>query len=287
LWPKVKNKKITNFRRSLKLSLTINEILKLPHFKNAKVLASKRNLGRMVTSVSVLEYSIPNKILDDFLSQNVITGSEVILTAFSSVSDDIDKQCRIIKEMSLYGEVAIFIYYVGIILPKIDEKLIKAAEDIGIVLVCMEKNNLSLRYSDGISDIMEQVIANRKYNNFEGEMLTQISLLPENQRTILSVLSLLRDTIKSTLIIRSFSDSKLLNLVISPESFENTIINNINNNQIPKSWWVKDFLLHETEGPSMKLSIIKIDGIPLANEICTAVLNVIQLFLNIWNPGHG
>ena len=269
------------------MSLTIEGILKLPHFQNAQVLSSKRNLGRMVTSVSVLEYSIPNEILDDFLFQNVNAGSEVILTAFSSVSNDVEKQCKIIKEMGIYGEVAIFVYYVGIILPKIDEKIIKAAEDIGIVLVCMEKNNLCLRYSDGISDIMEQVIANRKFNNFEGEMLTQISLLPVNQRTIQSVLSLLRDTIKSTLVIRSFADSKPLNFAISPESFENTIINDINNNTILKTWWVKDFQLYETEGPSMILSIIKIDGLPLEDEICLAVLNVIQLFLNIWNPGHG
>ena len=269
------------------MSLTIDGILKLPHFKNAQVLASKRNLGRMVNSVSVLEYSIPNEILDEFLSQNVSAGSEVILTAFSSVSNDVEKQCRIIKEMGLYGEVAIFVYYVGIILPRIDERIIKAAEDIGIVLICMEKNNLSLRYSDAISDIMEQVIANRKFNNFEGEMLTQISLLPVNQRTIQSVLSLLRDTIKSTLVIKSFSDSKPLNLAISPESFENAIINDIYNNKIPKTWWVKDFQLYETEGPSMILSIIKIDGVPLEEEICIAVLNVIQLFLNIWNPGHG
>jgi len=179
------------------------------------------------------------------------------------------------------------VYYVGIILPTIDERVIKVAENLGIVLVCMEKNNLCLRYSEAISDIMEQVIANRKFNNFEGEMLTQISLLPVNQRTIQSVLSLLRDTIKSTLVIKSFADSKPLNLAISPESFENTIVNDINNNSISKTWWVKDFQLYETEGPSMVLSIIKIDGIPLEDEICLAVVNVIQLFLNIWNPGHG
>ena len=271
----------------LTLSLTIEAILKLPHFKNAQVLSSKRNLGRMVNSVSVLEYSNPNKILDDFLSQNATAGSEVILTAFSSISHDVDKQCRIVKEMSLYGEIAIFVYYVGIIVPKIDQRVIDVAEKLGIVLVCMEKNNLCLRYSEAISDIMEQVIANRKFKNFEGEMLTQISLLPVNQRTIQSVLSLLRDTIKATLVIRSFADSRPLNIAISPESFEKTIINNINNNSIPKTWWVKDFQLYETQGPSMVLSIIKIDSVPLENEICLAVVNVIQLFLNIWNPGHG
>lgn len=269
------------------MSLTIADILNLPSFRNSQLLAGKRNIGRMVTSVSVLEYSIPNEIIEGFVENNRAAGSEVILTAFSSVKDDIDQQCKIIRQMALYGEVAIFIYYVGIILPYIDERIIKTAEDVGIVLVCMEKNNLSLRYSDGITDIMEQVIAHRNLSNFEGEMLTQVSLLPENQRTIQSVLSLLRNKIKATLIISDLRDSKLLNLVASPESFENEIFSEIEKSTIPLSWWSRDFKLKSTEGPKMKLSIIRVDGTPLGEDICIAVQNVIQLFLNIWNPGHG
>lgn len=132
---------------------TVRDCLKLQAFKGSKVLAGERGLDKKVTAVSVLEVS---EIANDMSS--LAKGNEIVITAFYSIKDDIEKQCNTIRTLSKRGEVAIVIFYVGIFLSKIDERVIKTAEEVGMPLICMPENRADINYASIITSVMEKVL---------------------------------------------------------------------------------------------------------------------------------
>ncbi|MEG2018603.1 MAG: hypothetical protein RR128_09130 [Clostridium sp.] len=47
------------------------------------------------------------------------------------------------KDVIRRGEIAIVIFYVGIFLAKIDERVINTAEEVGMPLICMPENSFN------------------------------------------------------------------------------------------------------------------------------------------------
>ncbi|WP_429983965.1 hypothetical protein [Lysinibacillus pakistanensis] len=83
------------------------------------------------------------------------------------------------------GELGLILYYVGIVLPEIPEKVLHLADAQDFIIICMPKNDYSLRYNEEIYEVMEAIIHNQLVNDhFVKETLEKVSLLPEHLQSI-------------------------------------------------------------------------------------------------------
>lgn len=108
------------------MSLTVADLMKLPSLRRAKVLAGHRGLERIVATISVLEYATTTEIQKRLYKSIDFLGSELVITGFCSVAEDVDAQCANIETLAAAGEVGIILYYVGINHACRDPRLIKA-----------------------------------------------------------------------------------------------------------------------------------------------------------------
>ena len=51
-----------------------------------------------------------------------------MITGFCSVADDVEAQCANIRRLAEAGEVGMILYYVGLIMPRVDPRLIRLAD---------------------------------------------------------------------------------------------------------------------------------------------------------------
>lgn len=114
------------------MSVTVESLLKLPSLRQATVLAGANSLDRIVTSVSVLEYANLTEMQRHLYENLEFSGSELVITGFCSIKDDVDAQCANIRKLAMVGEVGIILYYVGLLLPKVDQRLIDLSNEAGI-----------------------------------------------------------------------------------------------------------------------------------------------------------
>ena len=124
------------------MSLTVETCMNLPAFRYAKIVAGKGGVNQSVNSITVLEYSDV-----DVISSDLFLNHEMCITAFSSIKDDVNAQCAIVRRMKEIGVCAIVLYYVGIFVPYLDERLIKTADDVNLPLICMPFNRFDFRYA--------------------------------------------------------------------------------------------------------------------------------------------
>jgi DNA-binding PucR family transcriptional regulator len=182
------------------MSLTIQEMLDLPALKQAKVIAGKSSLNKVVGSVSVLEYSQPTIIQNEILKHINFNNDEIVLTAFASIRNDVAAQCRNVETLAAAGEVGIIIFYVGLIVPKIDPRLIATANRLNFLLICMPKNDPNLTYSTVITEIMFAVFNDQIENpNFATPLIKKVSGLPTYQQNMDTVLRLISDRLHVSL----------------------------------------------------------------------------------------
>ena len=87
------------------MSITVEQIMRLPGMRGARVLAGREGLGRIVSTISVLEYSNPDDIQRRLYESIDFQGSELVISAFASVADNIDAQCDNIRYLAAAGEV--------------------------------------------------------------------------------------------------------------------------------------------------------------------------------------
>ena len=158
------------------MSLTVSQLLELPCLRRAKVLAGHNSLERIVTSVTVLEYSTPTDMQKKLYESIDFWGSELILTGFCNIADDVDAQCDNIRMFAMAGEVGMILYYVGLILPRVDPKLIQLADELNFVLICMPENEPNLRYGEVIQETMDAIVRDELNNpTFTIDLLEPVS----------------------------------------------------------------------------------------------------------------
>ena len=92
------------------MSITVEQIMRLPGMRGARVLAGREGLGRIVSTISVLEYSNPDDIQRRLYESIDFQGSELVISAFASVADNIDAQCDNIRYLAAAGEVGLILY---------------------------------------------------------------------------------------------------------------------------------------------------------------------------------
>ena len=61
------------------MSVTVADLMKLPSLRNARLAAGAGGLGKPVSSISVLEYAVPNVRQDELFKNIEFYGSEIVM----------------------------------------------------------------------------------------------------------------------------------------------------------------------------------------------------------------
>ena len=113
------------------MSITVNDIMKLPSLRSASVVAGHGGMQRSIASISVLE-SIDTDILGGlFFPSDHFVGSEIVITGFLNCREDEEQQCKLIRALAEGGEIGIILYYVGVCVPKVGEKIKRLCDELG------------------------------------------------------------------------------------------------------------------------------------------------------------
>ena len=184
------------------MSITVSQLMELPCLRKAKVLAGHNSLDRIVTSVTVLEYATPTAMQRKLYKSIEFWGSEIILTGFCNIADDVDAQCYNIKMFAEAGEVGIILYYVGLILPRVDPRLIQLANELDFVLICMPENEPNLRYGEVIREAMDAIVRDELNNpTFTIDLLDQMTKVPPGQQSVKTILRITSDRLRASAVI--------------------------------------------------------------------------------------
>ena len=141
-------------RRYKDMSITVRDCLNLPSLSAARLVAGHQGLDNVVTTISVIEF---DDYKDDFFVPN-----EIVITSFYSVKDDVSEQCRILEHSKNSGDVAVVLFYSDIVMRGIDSRLLDTANRIGLPLIVLPEDNIKLKYSDVISEVMEAVVLDKQ-----------------------------------------------------------------------------------------------------------------------------
>lgn len=181
------------------MSLTVSQLMGLPSLRRAKVLAGHKSLSRIVTGVTVLEYSTPTDMQKHLFESIDFSGSELILTGLCNIADDVDAQCDNIRRLALAGEVGMILYYVGLILPRVDARLIRLANELDFVLICMPEREPNLRYGEVIHEVMDAIVRDELADpSFALDLLEQMTKIPSSQQNGKTVLRITSDRLRAS-----------------------------------------------------------------------------------------
>lgn len=199
------------------MSLTVADCLKLPSLRNCTVVAGKSGLSHVVNNASVLEV-FDNTVFENSL---VVNNGDMLLTSFAAIKDNYELQCDNIRKLYETGDAALVIYYVGIYLKEIHPSLIETADRLGLPLLVMPENRQDCFYDEVLGEVYEALFRERnRTRDFMDNIISQVSRLPENRRNIATLLRLISDSLKCTVLL---SDTSMNNVSISKWPFANSI----------------------------------------------------------------
>ncbi len=171
----------------------------MPSLRSARLAAGRGGLNKLVSSISVLEYADPNILQDALFRNNEFYGSEIVITGFMNIPKDVEAQCANIRRLAEAGEVGLILFYVGVFMPRVDQALLDLADELDFALIVMPENRMDQRYSEVICEVMEAIFKDQNSAaSLVGDILGRVSLLPEHQRTLDTVLRLLSDRTRAS-----------------------------------------------------------------------------------------
>lgn len=270
------------------MSITIKDCLQLPSLSLGNVIAGHKGLNNIVNTVSVVEF--------DNYDDNFRTANELLITAFYSIKDDVSAQCIAIEEFKRSGDVGMVLFYSDMILKSISPKVIETANNLDFPIILLPGDNMGLRYSDVINDVMEAIFINRKTSNFfVNNTIERISQLSESNRNITSVLKFASDYAKAAF----FLCDNSLNLIAasywpSTNKIDFELVKSVFKNDDNLKFSIVDSLITNYSYEYHKVPFLDKNGTSLNlfainrnNRLNSTVLNqiieVIQLFAVIWN----
>ncbi|MBR6347956.1 MAG: PucR family transcriptional regulator ligand-binding domain-containing protein [Spirochaetales bacterium] len=280
------------------MSITVEDALKLPTMKNARLLAGKNGLKNNIYGITVFDYIGSEDLQEEFYAQNIRNlTSQMVLTSFSAIPDDAQKQCDNLRRMSQCGQVALVLYYVGIIMKNVDPMLIQTAESLNMPLIAMPSNRMNLRYGDLISEVSEAIVSDRMHYNgsLMTEIIGQVSKMPSDKQTIDSVLSLLSSKLHVSAVLTDVS-LNILGEAIWPEGnqriYELLTEENVSHHvkkrkafaPVPGSylWFVP---IHDRGPEPMRLFLIE-EGSALTDIMLDMARETVQLAVELWSNRH-
>lgn len=282
-----------------RMGLTVSDVMKLPSMVGAQVLAGHAGLSNPVESISVLEYGAATETLDQLFRDNTFAGNELVITAFANIQDDVDAQCDNIRRYHAVGSVGVVIYYVGIILPEIDQRLIDVCDELGFVLISMPPGKINLRYSELLTEVLFSIFREQQRNRFfVSTILDRLSGLPAEQRNMNTLLHMLSEHLRVSAILTD-RKGKLDTAVFWPWIIAERV-----SGDVPA--WIKKMgassrlsvpmedttgwlyrcptLLNDSD--DLQLYLLKFDE-QLTDDILWQSSELIRLFIHIWNKNHG
>ncbi|MDR1773604.1 MAG: PucR family transcriptional regulator [Clostridioides sp.] len=170
---------------------TVRDILTLSIFKDAKIEAGKRGLDNVITNVTVLESSDPENFAYEILESTVEEG-ELVLSAFLEIKDDVEKQCKLIEFLHRSKSGAIVLFYIGFVVKKISFQVINLCNELEIPLISFNSQNLNIKYSEVISQVMEYIfLSDLRNENFINSIMKEISSIDKKNdfQSVLNILS--------------------------------------------------------------------------------------------------
>lgn len=271
------------------MSITVSDCLKLPSLRDARVAAGSRGLSRIVSHVSVLEFANVNLLYNPRLFQ----ANEIILTSFASIRDDVDTQCQVLDALTASGDVGIILYYVGYVVSELDPLLLEKADELDLPIIVMPEGRLDLGYHEVIDEIMDAVFRDRSRNpRFVNDMLERIAQLPEHLRTVDSVMQMLSEHLKSSVILTDATNRCLcfsvrpLTSPLTPE----TVLSCFADREAGEIHFTAELdgpvCLHRIplRKPHLSLNLIIADEFgEVTPEDVSSAAELIPLFASIWN----
>jgi hypothetical protein len=271
------------------MSVTIADLLSLPCLREARVLGGVGGLQKTVSTISVLEYSETDGIQGTMLETINFLGGELVITCFAGVKDDIPSQCTNIRRLADVGEIGIILYYVGVIMPRVDAALIELADRLDFPLICMPENRPNLRYSEVISEVMDAIFKDRMTDtHFQGEILERISRLPPYQRSIGTAMGMLSDRVRVSLLLTDASGN-LLNSVCWPRTLEldpEEIIARRARGEAEGRFRVLRCPVNTAAGSRLDLYVVKQDE-PPGEDAVRQITEVLRICINFRNEKYG
>lgn len=277
------------------MSVTVKQILNLPSLTKAKVIAGSLGLQKIVSSISVLEYADSSSLSDELFHNVEFQGGEIVISGLISIKDDVDAQCACIQRLHDVGEVGLIIYYVGIFLQKIDQQVIDLANQLNFPIIYMPKNRKDLRYSEVIMEVSEAIFQDDiEKKHIVTELIERISLLSPYQRSMDTILRMVSDRCRCSIYVLN-NQYQLLNEASWPRNpnIKFHDFKQLLHRQFEQQIVIDDQLFYvyceeikDFNQPSLPIVIVK-ENVPIEMEYVHQILEIVQLFINIWGKGHG
>ena len=277
------------------MSITVADVLKLPSMRGAQVIGGKKGLSRSVSSISVLEYAQINAVQTQLFENIEFFGNELTITGFLNNPDDVELQCMNIRRLAQVGEVGMILFYVGVVMKRVDQRLIDLANELDFVLICMPLGQLNQRYSEVICEVMELIHRDQMNGaNLVSELLEQAASLPAHRRTVDSMLRMLSNRLRASVVLMD-SSRRVLNEAAWPLAFENAMKDELMAAEFPalNAWKYYEALniniyrnsIQTRDGHCMDLLIFR-EGDILDVVITRQAVELVQLCVNLWSEKH-
>lgn len=272
------------------MNVTVADCLKLPALREATLVAGSKGLDRSVSSVSVLEWPDTSRLSDE-----IIVGNELIISAFIVIKDDVEQQCAVLRRLHTLGSAGVVLFYVGVFIPEISPVLMDTADELSFPLIVMPIGRMDFRYSDVITDVVEHIHTQRMQGSYYAtEVMNSITFLEPRQRNVNSMLRLLSDRMHCTLLLadRYFERRGAAAWPASNQWDYQTLLEILQERkfapqeQLQMELDGRQFILWDAPVSSKAhhgMHLLALDDHAQANkEMLQQAVNVVEMFLNIW-----
>lgn len=266
------------------MSVTIKQVLALPSFCNASLLAGSTRLDCPITAVTVLENACPNHPQVQYHPGQPFVGGELIVSSFASISADCNAQCDTLCALSAAGQSALVLYGVGTQLPQVFPQLIALAEELEFPLISMPEQP-DFRYSQMITDVMDAIFRDQSdTTHLLGDILEQMTLLPETQRSVDTVLQLLSDRLRTTVLLLDAA-GQVLGAAAWAQNIQADVTDLVLQARQGNADQCCRIAIAPPDSPAMELVLLK-TGQPISTEVQEQVQNVLLMAVNLWSFKH-
>ena len=280
------------------MGFTVEDAMRLPSLRNAKLAGGKAGLKNNVFGINVFDFKLSENLQDRFFAKDDRhLSNQIVITSFSFMQDDEALQCKYLRKLCEIGESALVLYYVGVIVKTLSDRLVATADEIGFPLIVMPIGRIDLRYGDLISEVSASVLSDRIHYN--GSLVTdiigQVSRLPSEKQTIDSVLTLLSGKLRVSVVLTDSSLNELgcaqwpsndLNLIdlmteenVSHHVKRRKVFAPIEGSYI---WFVP---IHDRGVDPMRLFLIE-EGTVLDDILVEMAKQTVQLAVELWSNRH-
>lgn len=281
------------------MSVTVEDLMRLPSLRQAKVIGGSGGMRRVVSSISVLESTKPEILVNELFpdTRSGYSGGELVITGFINCTDDVEMQCENVRRLIEGGEVGLVLYYVGVYLPRVDQRLIDMADENDFVLICMPEGKSNLRYGELITDVTECIYQDKSSASLVSDILDRMSSAPRSQQTVATALRMLCMELGCSIVLGSM-DGVLLELATWPSELEDTVRKglepylpfpfergSVRCNFMPDAVAYCQTIRSDS-GERYQLALVRV-GMPLEKGELEQAADTLRICINIWGRQSG